>query len=116
MKTGICKHTRFVLGVLLSATTITACSNFLDTEQLGVTTQEAFYKTDQDATEALYAIYNKWQSNSLSFFQFRNLLSDDVIGGGGSRGDNSQGEEIADEIALSVLKDMVYFSDVTTKA
>lgn len=94
MKTGICKHTRFVLGVLLSATTITACSNFLDTEQLGVTTQEAFYKTDQDATEALYAIYNKWQSNSLSFFQFRNLLSDDVIGGGGSRGDNSQGEEI----------------------
>lgn len=95
MKTNISyKSIQTYFLVLLCALTGTGCSDFLDTEQRGVTTQESFYKTDKDATEALYAIYNKVQSYDLDFFQFKNLLSDDAIAGGGGRGDNSGGEEL----------------------
>ena len=91
MNTGIIKY-----GILsLAFTLCTArCSDFLDTEQRGVTTQESFYKTDAEVTEALYAIYNKMQSSDLNTFQFKNLLSDDAMAGGGGRGDNNQGEEL----------------------
>ncbi len=85
---------RIWLGLCTTLLMISSCSDFLDTEQLGVTTQDDFYQTDVEATEALYAIYDKVQSNDLSFFQMRNLLSDDAIAGGGSRGDNSYGEEL----------------------
>jgi tetratricopeptide (TPR) repeat protein len=73
---------------------VVGCSDYLDTQQRGVTTQDAFYKTDAEAEEALYAIYNKMQSGDLNTFQFKNLLSDDAMAGGGGRGDNSQGEEL----------------------
>jgi len=90
-------NTKKIKYILLSLVTIfftTGCSDFLDTEQRGVTTQENFYNTDAEVTEALYAIYNKMQSSDLNTFQFKNLLSDDAMGGGGGRGDNSQGEEL----------------------
>ena len=53
MNTGIIKY-----GILSLAFTLctASCSDFLDTEQRGVTTQESFYKTDAEVTEALYAI------------------------------------------------------------
>ena len=91
MNTGIIKY-----GILSLAFTLctASCSDFLDTEQRGVTTQESFYKTDAEVTEALYAIYNKMQSSDLNTFQFKNLLSDDAMAGGGGRGDNNQGEEL----------------------
>lgn len=91
MNTNIIKYgTISLLGMLL----VTACSDFLDTEQRGVTTQDAFYSTDEEVMEALYAVYDKMQSSDLETFQFKNLLSDDAMGGGGGRGDNSQGEEL----------------------
>ena len=34
------------------------------------------------------------QSSDLNTFQFKNLLSDDAMAGGGGRGDNNQGEEL----------------------
>jgi hypothetical protein len=76
MNTGIIKY-----GILSLAFTLctASCSDFLDTEQRGVTTQESFYKTDAEVTEALYAIYNKMQSSDLNTFQFKNLLSDDAM-------------------------------------
>lgn len=83
----------YLIGLLFSYSG-TGCSDFLDTEQRGVTTQESFYKTDKDAMEALYAIYNKLQGYDLEFFQLKNLLSDDAIAGGGGRGDNYAGEEL----------------------
>ena len=91
MNTGIIKY-----GILSLAFTLctASCSDFLDTEQRGVTTQESFYKTDAEVTEALYAIYNKMQSSDLNTFQFKNLLSDDAMAGGGGRGDNNQGEDL----------------------
>ncbi|MDR0429069.1 MAG: RagB/SusD family nutrient uptake outer membrane protein [Tannerellaceae bacterium] len=83
-----------IIALLLGSLLFYGCSDFLDTEQRGVTTQETFYKTDAEVTEALFAIYDKMQSGNLNTFQFKNLLSDDAIAGGGGRGDNSQGEEL----------------------
>lgn len=91
MNTKSIKYGILSLGFTLVAM---SCSDFLDTEQRGVTTQDAFYKTDAEVTEALYAIYNKMQSDDLNTFQCKNLLSDDAIAGGGGRGDNNQGEEL----------------------
>jgi tetratricopeptide (TPR) repeat protein len=99
MNTKIAKRT-IISSLSIILLIITGCSDFLDTEQRGVTTQDAFYKTDAEATEALFAIYNKMQSNDLNTFQFKTLLSDDAMGGGGGRGDNSQGEEV-DEFRFS---------------
>lgn len=91
MKLKNLKYSSFFLACTLL---FFSCSEFLDTEQLGVTTQEEFYQTDKDVTEALYGIYDKVQSENLSTFQFKTLLSDDALAGGGGRGDNLNGEEL----------------------
>ncbi|MDR2809295.1 MAG: RagB/SusD family nutrient uptake outer membrane protein [Tannerellaceae bacterium] len=90
MNTKIITYGILAIGMLL----ITGCSDFLDTEQRGVITQDGFYQTDEEVEEALYAIYNKVQGDDLNTFQFKNLLSDDATAGGGGRGDNAQGEEL----------------------
>jgi tetratricopeptide (TPR) repeat protein len=89
------KYALFSLVCLIAA----GCSDFLDTEQRGVTSIDDFYQTDQDAEQALYAVYDKLQhtgSTTLSrdFFQWKMLLSDDAVAGGGGRGDNYMGEEL----------------------
>lgn len=73
---------------------LTACSDLLDTHQLGVTSSEDFYKTDQDAEEASVAMYGALADSYFDFFMIKNCLSDDVWCGGGSRGDNSNYEVI----------------------
>lgn len=90
MKTKIVK-----IGVLALATLLPlgACDDYLDTTQRGVTSQDAFYQTDNDAYQALMAIYYGLKSNSLNEFQM-NILSDDAQAGGGSRSDNNQGNEL----------------------
>ncbi|MCC8197059.1 MAG: RagB/SusD family nutrient uptake outer membrane protein [Tannerellaceae bacterium] len=91
MKTNIFKPLAYVC---ISGLFLTSCSDFLDTEQRGVINIDDFYHTDQEVTEALYAIYDKVQSEALTTFQFHNLLSDDAYAGGGGRGDNNTGEEL----------------------
>ena len=68
-------------------------------------TFHAIYNTDTKHIEAEFIFENTGASWTIA-------MTDDVL----DENTISQGEEIADEIALSVLKDMVYFSDVTTKA
>jgi tetratricopeptide (TPR) repeat protein len=86
----------FPLACILLAT---ACSEFLDTEQRGVTSKDDFYRTDQDAEQALYAVYDKLQHVGSSpaardYFQFKMVLADDAVAGGGGRGDNYAAEEL----------------------
>ncbi|MDR1557209.1 MAG: RagB/SusD family nutrient uptake outer membrane protein [Tannerellaceae bacterium] len=90
MNTRTIKYGILAIGMILMG----GCSDFLDTEQRGVITQDGFYQTDEEVNEALYAIYNKVQGDDLNTFQFKNLLSDDATAGGGGRGDNAQGEEL----------------------
>jgi tetratricopeptide (TPR) repeat protein len=91
----------------------TNCSDFLDTEQRGVTSKDDFYKTDQDTEQALYAIYDKLQhasgwgtTYSRDAFQFKMVLADDAVAGGGGRGDNYAGEEL-DEFVFGPENDIV---------
>ena len=73
---------------------LSSCESFLDTTQRGVTSQEDFYQTDNEALQALYAIYDRFQQNAVDQFQYKNILSDDAQAGGGGRSDNSQGNEL----------------------
>lgn len=77
-------------GLILTA----GCSDFMDTKQMGVVSMDDFYQNDKEVTDGLYAIYDKIQSQSLNTFQFTNLLSDDMLPGGASRGVNVWGEEL----------------------
>jgi len=80
----------FLIGIFL----FPGCSDFLDTKQMGVTSQDDFYQTDEEVTEGLYGIYDKVQSGNINTFQFKLMLSDDAMAGGGGRGDNYYGEEL----------------------
>jgi hypothetical protein len=73
-----------------------ACSDFLDNEQHGIYTYENFYKTDEEAEQALAAIYAYYSSSGTYYniWFLKNLLSDDFWCGGGNRGDNSQNEQL----------------------
>lgn len=85
---------RFSLSLCAALLVLVSCDDFLDTTQKGVSSQEDFYKTDTQVEQALYAIYDKVQSDALITFEFKNLLSDDAQAGGGSRSDNSSGNEL----------------------
>jgi hypothetical protein len=84
----------FILIMILGA-----CENKLDIDQKGVTTIEDFYQTDEDAEEAVAAVYTQWKNTFSnagygSLFFFENMLSDDMWAGGGARGDNKELEEL----------------------
>lgn len=73
-----------------------SCEGLLDNEQHGAYTPESFYRTDEQAEQALAAVY-AYYSNSGNYYNIyflKNLLSDDFWSGGGNRGDNAQNEQI----------------------
>ncbi len=85
----------YTILFLISIFLFSGCSDFLDTKQMGVTTQDDFYQTDAEVTEGLYGIYDKVQSENFGQeFQFKLELSDDALAGGGGRNDNFWGEEL----------------------
>lgn len=82
----------------IAVMTLGSCSDFLDTEQPGVTPTDEFYKTDDEAYQAAMACYYSLKFNGdqqipVDYFQM-NVLSDDAQAGGGSRSDNNQGNEL----------------------
>jgi starch-binding outer membrane protein, SusD/RagB family len=89
-------NTKYILLICLIAALVwfSSCEDKLDIAQQGVTTLDNFYQTDEDATQALTAIYTQWRDNQFNIFFLKNLLADDVYCGGGARGDNAAFEEI----------------------
>lgn len=83
-----------ILGVILSLLDFSSCDKSLDNPQQGVTTASDFYKTDEDAVQAIAAVYSAWRGLAFNNFFLKNVLSDDVIAGGGSRGDNTFMEQL----------------------
>ena len=77
-----------VLTVLIF---VSGCENFLSEEPLDQRVEENFYKTEQDAQEALVAIYDVLQWNTVNGFHVPEMLSDiasdDAYAGGSSRND-----------------------------
>ncbi len=81
--------------LLISVIFFTACENLLDdVDHQGATSVENFYKTDDDAEQAIAAVYVQWRSIYFVDFFLKNLLSDDMIAGGGSRGDQTNYEGV----------------------
>ena len=93
------KYLLKVIIVILSIT-FTACNeDLLDIPRKGVMLQNEFYKTDNDALDALAVIYKYvWTmtySNSLGAYPFiKNLMSDDVYTGGLLRNDQTLWESL----------------------
>ena len=85
-------HKLYISLLLVGGSVLAACSDLLDTHQLGVTSTEDFYKTDEDAEEAAVAVYGALADAYFDFFMMTNCLSDDAWCGGGSRGDNANYE------------------------
>lgn len=94
------KTKTFKISVIIFATLFfsVSCSDFLDTEPKGVTSSEDFYKTDEQAYEGILACYDIMQSLNAyswnSLWMLKVLQSDELIAGGGGRGDQPPYEEI----------------------
>ncbi len=84
-----------IVMLVLAAIFTTSCEDRLDIPKHGnMGGMEDAYKTDEDAMAALTSLYVSWGGNYYNWFFTKNLLADDVWTGGGSRGDNSQMEQL----------------------
>ncbi len=84
-------RTKILLMALIAfiMTALTGCSDFLDIEKKGnLGAVEDFYKTDEDAEQAIATVYSSWGGQHYNLFMMCNMLSDDCWAGGGSKGDN----------------------------
>jgi len=74
----------------------TACEDQLNVQQQGVVSTQNFYETDDDAEEAIAAVYHQWRGLVNTELPYLNGLSDDIYAGGGARGDNPFLEQICE--------------------
>jgi len=84
----------YFLGLLFGILLLNGCEDRLDLEKQGATTFESFFITDEDAEEAIAAVYLRWRELYPTDWYVKNLLSDDAICGGGARGDNASMEQL----------------------
>lgn len=76
-----------ILAVAISFV-FSACSDKLDIEKHGSMSFDTFYKTDEQAEEAVAAIYFQHRDIEFYYTLLKNLFSDDFWAGGGGRNDN----------------------------
>lgn len=84
------KTIKYIIA-LSAALSATGCSDFLDKEPQDQRIETNFFKTESDAMEALVAIYDALQWNTLQGFHpsdmFLDVASDDAFAGGSSSSD-----------------------------
>lgn len=86
---------KYILAALASTMMLTACDNELDIEKKGnFGGEDTFYKTDDDAVQAITAAYASWNSMGSGMIYLLENLSDDVWAGGGNRGDNPEAQNL----------------------
>lgn len=72
-----------------------SCNSELDIEKHGnMGSMETYYTTDENINTASASLYLSVRSLYYTWFFTKNLLSDDVWAGGGSRGDNGEMEKL----------------------
>ncbi|MCR5077376.1 MAG: RagB/SusD family nutrient uptake outer membrane protein [Prevotella sp.] len=90
--------TRYIsclVAALLGLFAMTSCEDRLDIAKHGnMGTKDDFYKTDQQAHEAITDVYVTFRGLYYNWFFLKNCLADDVWSGGGSRGDNAEMEKL----------------------
>ncbi|MBC7947219.1 MAG: RagB/SusD family nutrient uptake outer membrane protein [Chitinophagaceae bacterium] len=97
--------------VCLSAIVVNSgCKKFLEHEVPGAYAEQDFYKTDQDATQAVTAVYDMMQahynSNWGSLYMVKMLLSDESNAGGSDAGDQP-GYQTLDNYNFDATNDKV---------
>ena len=85
---------KILISLLVISGLFCSCSGLLDIDQHGATSPETFYKTDEEAEEAITAVYAKFAGIYYNYYFVKNLLSDDFWCGGGGRGDNADFEKL----------------------
>ncbi|MCI1648067.1 MAG: RagB/SusD family nutrient uptake outer membrane protein [Bacteroides sp.] len=89
--------TKYIYILLLGFFSIlsTSCEERLDILKNGnLGSEDDFYQTDNDALQASANLYVNWRSQYFNWFFTKNMLSDDIWCGGGSRGDNAAMEQL----------------------
>jgi tetratricopeptide (TPR) repeat protein len=82
------KYKISALFVLAVGLLFGACIDELDIQKKGnYGGEENFYKTDDDAVQAITTVYSAWNSASSGLFYMLDMLGDDIWCGGGTRGD-----------------------------
>jgi len=92
------KHIRMKTKIIILLTLLSMCfscsKDFLEVEKRGLIAQEDFYQTDDEALQAIAAIYDILQMNYSSVWHsgwfLKTLPGDEVNGGGGNAGDQPQ--------------------------
>lgn len=80
---------RNILTVIAVTFMSISCNDLLDIEQQGVLNSDIYYQTDQDAQEALAALYSTWAVNFVTNnYQSKTLLADDCYNAGNGPADN----------------------------
>ena len=85
---------------LLIALTLTSCEDFLDLKPLDQEVSSNFYQTEEDAMQALVAIYDviTYQSSPgvswAPFIVVSDILSDDSYAGGSDANDGMEQQEL----------------------
>jgi hypothetical protein len=86
------------------------CKKFLEQDVPGAFAEQDFYKTDQDATQAVTAVYDMMQAhynnNWGSLYMIRTLLSDESNAGGSNTGDQP-GYQTIDDYTFDAANDKV---------
>lgn len=85
----------FAAAFVGSALMFSACEDGLNILKHGnMGGQDDFYKTDTEALQAVASMYTSWGGAYYNWYMTKNLLSDDLWCGGGSRGDNPSMEQL----------------------
>ena len=100
------KHTAYITVFVISALLLSSCEKMLDIPQKGVTSTDSFYSTDEEAEEAVVAIYDAYSSSAFNNgFYTINMLDDDSW----ASGDNRQAN-----VDLEALNEFRYTSSNNT--
>lgn len=91
-------------------TVLTGCKKFLDQEVPGAYAEQDFYKTDEEASQAVVAVYDMMQAhynnNWGSLYMVKTLLSDESNCGGSDAGDQP-GYQTLDNFNFDATNDKV---------
>jgi hypothetical protein len=102
---------KYITVILISFMMVTSgCKKFLDQEVPGAFAEQDFYKTDEDAIQAVTAIYDMMQAhynnNWGSLYMVKTLLSDESNAGGSDAGDQP-GYQTLDDYNFDATNDKV---------
>jgi tetratricopeptide (TPR) repeat protein len=89
------KNILYIALLAVASLTTMSCNSELDIEKHGnMGSMDTYYTTDENINTATASLYLSVRSLYFNWYFTKNLLSDDIWCGGGSRGDNGEMEKL----------------------